>query len=361
MSLKHVNIDLKDRSYSILFNDDWETAYQRVKRHKTLIVTDGNVADLHLKKWMDIFGDAEHIIFPPGEDTKSITKADVLYTHLISGGYSRDTLIAALGGGVIGDFAGFAAATFMRGVDLLHIPTTLLAMVDAAIGGKTGINHPLGKNLIGAFYQPKAVFIDTGHLDTLPRREWICGMGEVIKYGLIKDRNIFEQISVSASASNDPQNWISSDIIRRCVEIKGGIVVSDERESSGERLILNFGHTIGHAIEAETGFSHFQHGEAVAAGMAGACFMSKEMGMLSSDDFNRIINLLKKIPLPEIPDNLSTESLIRSMIYDKKVKAGKVRFVLLTGIGQTQIVTDFTDKIFFKTLEFTLDFLSRNY
>ena len=361
MKLKPVNVNLNANSYRILFDDDWKNAYDDIKRFKTLIVTDSNVAGLYLEKWMKIFGDAEYIVFPAGEATKSLTKIEELYSFLIDKSFSRDTLIAALGGGVIGDFAGFAAATYMRGVDFLQIPTTLLAIVDASIGGKVGIDHPKGKNLIGAFYQPSAVFVDTNHLNTLPQREWICGIAEVIKYGLIIDRSIFEEIFRSALENKNPERWITPEIIRRCAELKADIVSRDEKEITGYRLILNFGHTIGHALEAETGYAHFRHGEAVAIGMAGASFMSKEIGLLGANEFDGIISLLKKIPLPEIPKALTAEKLSDSITRDKKVKSGKIRFVLLTDIGKTVVVNNFDKEIFLKTMDFSLDFVSRNY
>ena len=361
MKLKPVNVSLGANSYRILFDDDWKNAYNDLKRFRTLIVTDSNVAKLHLEKWLKIFGDAEYIIFPAGEATKSLTKVEELYSFLIDKGFSRDTLIAALGGGVIGDFAGFVAATYMRGVGFLQIPTTLLAMVDASVGGKVGIDHPKGKNLIGAFYQPSAVFTDTDHLNTLPEREWICGIAEVIKYGLIKDRDIFTEISSLAEKDNNPIKWITPEIIRRCAEIKAGIVSKDEKEISGERLVLNFGHTIGHALEAESRYEHFRHGEAVAFGIAGASFISKKMGLLGTAEFESIISLLKKIPIPEIPKSITVKKLQDSLLRDKKVKEGKVRFVLLTDIGKTVIVDTIDKSIFSETLDFSLDFVSRNY
>lgn len=357
MSLPPVKVNLKENAYRIFFNDDWRAILQPFHRHRTVIITDRNVAKHHLNRWKGIIPGAECLILPPGEESKSLSQAEKIYSFLIEKNFSRDSLVVALGGGVIGDLAGFIAATFMRGVDFIQVPTTLLAMVDAAIGGKVGVNHRLGKNLIGAFYQPQAVLTDFIHLKTLPLREWLCGLGEVIKYGLIKDGEIFRHAAEAMQSGIAPEKWVSPEDIRRCAEIKAEIVSVDERESSGERMVLNFGHTIGHALEAAAGYNLFRHGEAVVGGMAGAAFISREKGLLSDADFKNLISALKKFPLPKMKADINSDGLMDFILHDKKVRGGKIRFVLIAGIGKTVIEDYIEDNLLKRAIDFTLDFI----
>jgi len=358
MKLTPVNVRLKERSYDIYFDDDWKLIVKNIDTYQTLIITDENVEPLYLEKWIDIFPSADSYIIKSGEDSKSPEVYFSIQTNLIEKGFSRDTLIVALGGGVVGDLAGFVAATFMRGVKFLQIPTTLLSMVDASIGGKTGIDHPLGKNLIGAFYQPEAVLIDFEHLKSLPEREWLCGLGEVIKYGLISEPQIFNHIAQVAASGENPREWISPEIVRSCAAIKADIVANDEIDNSGLRIILNFGHTIGHAVEAALDYDEIKHGEAVVAGMAGAVYLSKEIDLIDEKIYNNIIDTLGKFPLPEIRSKLTPGNLIEYIFYDKKKRGGNLNFVLLQDIGKTTIISNIDSNTLNSALDFTIKFMS---
>jgi len=357
--LEPVEVSLGERSYRVHFDDDWEKVLTPFRRHKTAVITDENVADLHLNRWMSILPEAEPLVIPPGESSKCSRELEKIYTSLIEKRFSRDTLIIALGGGVVGDLAGYAAAAFMRGVDLIQIPTTLLAMVDAAIGGKVGINHPLGKNLIGAFHQPKAVLVDFRHLDTLPKREWLCGLGEMIKYAAISGSIDFDELAEGVNICRFSENWSPAENIRKCARFKADIVSRDERETSGERMTLNFGHTIAHAFEAATGYHTFKHGEAVIVGMAGAVYLSRSQTGLPEKELFGFINLLNKFPLPEIDENIQTRRLMEYILHDKKVRGGKIRFVLLESIGKIRIVDDIGEEELMDALNFSQRFLMR--
>ena len=252
-------------------------------------------------------------------------------------------MLIAVGGGVVGDIAGYAAATFLRGLSLVHVPTTLLAQVDSSIGGKVGINHKLGKNLIGAFHPPRLVAIDPQLLDTLPRREFRAGLYEVIKYGMIASPTLFKKLDreLTAVFNHEPRALMS--IITKCCRIKASIVQSDERET-GLRRILNFGHTVGHAIESATKYRRFRHGEAVAFGMLAAASISETRGELSKTDRDALVTLIRRMgPLPSSND-LSIKQIINTIKQDKKIIQGKLHFVLPTGIGLTTIVEDVTSK-----------------
>ena len=357
--LETVDVSLGERSYQIHFDEDWEKVLAPFHRHKTAIITDENVADLHLNRWMSILPRAEPLIITPGEKSKSSRQLEKIYTALIEKRFSRDTLIIALGGGVVGDLAGFAAATYMRGVDLIQIPTTLLAMVDAAIGGKVGINHPLGKNLIGAFHQPITVLVNFQHLDTLPRREWLCGLGEMIKYAAISGSIEFKQLAEAVKICRFAENWSPAENIRKCVQFKAEIVSRDERETLDQRMTLNFGHTIGHAFEAATEYRAFKHGEAVAAGIAGALHLSRSRTGFPEQEFSDFIGLLNEFPLPKIDENIQTERLMEYILRDKKIRRGKIRFVLLESIGNIRIVDDIGEEELMDALNFSRRFLMR--
>lgn len=282
-----------------------------------------------------------------GEPYKTLESVRQIYNVALENHFERSSTFIALGGGVIGDLTGFAAATWLRGVNFVQIPTSLLAMVDAAIGGKTGVNHPQGKNLIGAFYQPKLVAIDPHVLATLPTREFRAGIAEVIKYGIIWDADLFNKLeqakSIDSFAKIDPE--LLQTILVRSAKVKADIVSKDEKEA-GLRAILNYGHTIGHAVESLTNYQSFVHGEAVAIGMVAAGKMSAAIGDWSAQEASRQDELIKKARLPlKIPPQLSKQAIITTLQSDKKVKAGKVRFVMPTEIGLATITDKVTTKI----------------
>jgi 3-dehydroquinate synthase len=283
----------------------------------------------------------EPILLPDGERFKNVTTVGRIYDALIRNAADRATTIVAVGGGVVGDIAGFAAATYLRGVSLVHVPTTLLAQVDSAIGGKVGVNHPLGKNLIGSFHQPRLVVVDPALLETLPRREFRAGLYEVVKYGMIASRPLFERVSTALPAlfARDPEPL--SAIVTECCRIKADVVERDERET-GPRRALNFGHTVGHALEAVTRYRRFRHGEAVGYGMLAAAELAVNRRLLDGTDRAALAALITKMgPLPPIGD-LSAADIIEAASRDKKVIAGQLHFVMPTAIGATTTVTDVT-------------------
>ena len=285
----------------------------------------------------------EPILVPDGERAKHLQTVSRIYDALVKATADRSSTLITFGGGVIGDMAGYAASTYLRGIPLVHIPTTLLAQVDSAIGGKVGVNHPLGKNLIGSFFQPHAVLIDPSVLSSLPRREFRAGLYEVIKYGMTSSRPLFERVGRDRKAIFDREPAALTPIIAESCQIKASVVVQDEKES-GLRRILNFGHTAGHAIEAVTKFKRFRHGEAVAYGMLVAAQISATRGALASSDQHALADLVTSLgPLPPISD-LSAGPMLEAIQHDKKVVAGKLHFVLPTAIGAWVIVDDVTEK-----------------
>ena len=278
---------------------------------------------------------------PAGEPYKTLQSIEKIYDACLSLRLERSSTLVALGGGVIGDMTGFAAATWLRGINFVQVPTSLLAMVDASVGGKTGVNHPQGKNLIGAFYQPRLVLIDPNVLPTLPERELRAGMAEVIKYGVIWDRALFERLEavprLGSYADLQAAGDLLPEILRRSCQAKADVVAKDEKEG-GLRAILNYGHTVGHAIESLTGYDQFVHGEAVAIGMEAAGRLAAAMGFWSNAETERQKHLLQKTQLPTaIPANLTAEEIVATCQTDKKVRAGKVRFVLPQGLGATTL------------------------
>lgn len=311
------------------------------------IVTNPTVAALYETQVRDLLrsfnpgAQISVVRLPDGESYKTLETLAQVYDVLLAEKHNRRTAIVALGGGVVGDMAGFAAATYQRGVQFVQIPTTLLSQVDSSVGGKTGVNHPLGKNMIGAFYQPKAVLIDTDILHSLPPREYAAGLAEVIKYGLIADAAFFEWLESNIDALNQRDPAALTYAIRRSCEIKADVVGKDEFEG-GLRAILNLGHTYGHAIETEMGYGTWLHGEAVAAGMVMACELSVDLGWLERDYLTRTIDLLKKANLPtEPPKEMTADSFLRHMAVDKKVLDGNLRLVLLQGFGNAVVTSDF--------------------
>ncbi|MCZ6874597.1 MAG: 3-dehydroquinate synthase [bacterium] len=267
-----------------------------------------------------------------GEQSKTLSSASQLFTHLIQSGADRQSLICALGGGVIGDLSGFVAATYMRGIPLLQIPTSLLAMVDSSVGGKTAVNHELGKNLIGAFYSPYAVFTDITLLQSLPEREYLCGLSEVVKAAVITDAELFTFIEDHVDAVQNRQEQALAKLIERAIAVKVDVVQQDPTER-GLRAILNFGHTIGHALEAVTAYTQYSHGEAVAIGMALVASLSERLGYCHAEARQRLVELLRALHLPVTYDGIASEQLLDAMSHDKKAVQGTARFVLMQDIG----------------------------
>jgi len=351
--MQTLNVDLANRSYPIHIGrnliTDANLILPHLKRKHVAIVTNTTVAPLYLDKLTQTLQSAGvsviPIILPDGEAYKNTETLNKIYDVLLQNRCERSTTLIALGGGVIGDLTGYAAATYLRGVPFIQIPTTLLSQVDSSVGGKTGINHPLGKNMIGAFYQPQVVLADIDTLKTLPARELSAGMAEVIKYGLIRDAEFFNWLEAHiAPLMALDESAISEAIYRSCWN-KAEVVARDEHET-GERALLNLGHTFGHAIENAMGYGVWLHGEAVAAGTMMAADLSHRMGWLSTADVARIQALLTKAGLPLDAPKLTADKYLDLMQMDKKVADGKIRLVLQQGIGKSVITSDYdADKL----------------
>ena len=302
-----------------------------------VVVTNPTVAQHHLEALQRALTAAtlrhDVIVVPDGEQYKDWSTLHQIHTRLLELGAERSTTLLALGGGVIGDLTGFAAATYQRGVALVQLPTTLLAQVDSAVGGKTAVNHPLGKNMIGAFHQPLLVISDTDTLRTLPQREYVAGIAEIIKCGAVRDSALFEWLEANMELLLARDPIAIAHAVRECCRIKADVVAADERET-GERVLLNFGHTFGHAIEAGTGYASWLHGEAVAAGMVLAARLSLRMSGLPAQDADRLRLLLERAGLPTQAPPLGAERYMQLMARDKKVEGGAMRFVLLARLGR---------------------------
>jgi 3-dehydroquinate synthase len=310
---------------------------------RTFVVSSPLVWRLHGRRIARSLDAPEPILVPDGERYKQLPTVVRIYDALVRANADRASTLVTFGGGVIGDMAGFAAATYLRGIALVHVPTTLLAQVDSAIGGKVGVNHSLGKNLIGAFYQPHAVVIDPTVLSTLPRREFRAGLYEVIKYGVTSSAPLFDRVTSDRTSIFARQEDALTPVIAESCRIKASVVSADEREA-GPRRILNFGHTAGHAIEAVTKYRRYRHGEAVAYGMLVAAELAAGRGALSGRDKQALADLIAGLgPLPAIAD-VSTAQILEAIRHDKKVVAGRLHFVLPTAIGATAIVDDVTEK-----------------
>jgi 3-dehydroquinate synthase len=340
-----VNVNLGERSYAIHIEkgalNSFEALLSDALTQNVVIVTNESVAPLYIDKLKSVLTgrNVTEIIIPDGESYKTLAQYEQVMTKLLSMHAARDTTILALGGGVVGDLSGFVAATYQRGIPFIQIPTTLLSQVDSSVGGKTAVNHPLGKNMIGAFYQPKAVLIDTNSLSTLPAKEFAAGMAEVIKYGVIYDAEFFAWLESNRDAVKSGDADALIYMIKRCCEIKAEIVSLDEREG-GIRALLNLGHTFGHAIEAEMGYGEWLHGEAVAAGIIIACIVAMREFEFSASELRRVKDLLEYFDLPlDGPQSMGYETYMKHMQHDKKVANNKVRFVIPTKIGHA-IVTD---------------------
>ncbi|MDE1461773.1 3-dehydroquinate synthase [Spartinivicinus poritis] len=350
-------VDLAERSYPIYIGqqliDQFEYYQPHIDGKQVLIVTNDTVAPLYLervKQTLTGHYQVAEVVLSDGEQYKTLATVEKIYDVLLTNKFNRTVTLVALGGGVIGDITGFAAATYQRGVNFIQVPTTLLAQVDSSVGGKTGVNHPLGKNMIGAFYQPKCVIADTTTLNTLPDRELSAGIAEVIKYGLISDKPFFEwleeHVSSLVSRCSDSLGYA---VLRSC-ENKAWVVAQDEKEG-GIRAILNLGHTFGHAIENFMGYGRWLHGEAVAAGMVQAADLSCRIGWITESEVSGVKSLLKQASLPiEPPEEMSCNDYLELMAVDKKVIDGQLRLVLLESIGKAIVTADFDRQLLLDTL-----------
>lgn len=348
--MERLTVNLGERSYPIIIAEGalTQTALLRdaVKGKKVLVVTNEVVAPLYLEALVSLLAplQVDSLVLPDGEQYKTLDTFNEVMSKLLAANHGRDTTLIALGGGVVGDLTGFAAACYQRGVPFIQVPTTLLAQVDSSVGGKTAVNHPLGKNMIGAFYQPELVLIDTLCLQTLPEREFAAGLAEVIKYGIIWDAAFFAWLEQNIQRLQRLEADALAYAIRRCCEIKAEMVATDEREH-GVRALLNLGHTFGHAIEAEMGYGNWLHGEAVAAGTMQACLTAQLRGEMSAAEVARVEALLIKAHLPiQGPAEMGIGHYLPHMLRDKKVLAGKLRLVLPLGIGRAQVVDDVTEQ-----------------
>ncbi|MGC9462205.1 3-dehydroquinate synthase [Vibrio genomosp. F10] len=364
--MERITVSLGERSYPIsigagLFNNSAQlfssyidqafSAYQKV-----VVISNVTVAPLYadqiLAQFKQLGCETSLLELPDGEQYKSLDTFNQVMTFLLEGNYSRDVVVVALGGGVIGDLVGFSASCYQRGVDFIQIPTTLLSQVDSSVGGKTAVNHPLGKNMIGAFYQPKSVIIDTDCLATLPEREFAAGIAEVIKYGIIYDVAFFEWLEINLDKLYALDKEALNYAISRCCEIKAEVVAQDEKES-GIRALLNLGHTFGHAIEAELGYGNWLHGEAVASGTVMAAKTAQLQGLISEQQVTRIISILKNAKLPvHTPESMVFGDFMKHMMRDKKVLAGELRLVLPTSIGTAEVVKGVPESVLEQAIDF---------
>jgi 3-dehydroquinate synthase len=347
--IERLTVELGERSYPILIGPgllkERPLLEQCIASRDVLLVSNPIVAPLYAERLTQALSGRRVVtaILPDGEAHKTLATASRLLDVLVANRLGRDAAVVALGGGVVGDIAGFAAACYQRGIAYVQAPTTLLAQVDSSVGGKTGVNHPGGKNLIGAFYQPVAVVTDTSTLETLAPREMRAGLAEIIKYGLIRDATLYEwlQANIARLLAHDPQALAHA--IRRSCEIKAEIVGGDEREQ-GERALLNLGHTFGHALESATAYARWLHGEAVGVGLLMAASMSQACGTLGADEVESLRGLVERTGLPTTAREVPAEQVLERMKIDKKVKAGRIRLVLLRGVGDAYVTGDYPDR-----------------
>lgn len=356
--MQTLEVSLGDRSYPIHIGrgllSQADLLLPHLKRKQVAIVSNTTVAPLYMQTLVDTLTQAGvqviQIVLPDGEAYKNSETLNLIYDALLQNRCERSTTLIALGGGVIGDLTGYAAATYLRGVPFIQIPTTLLSQVDSSVGGKTGINHPLGKNMIGAFYQPKVVLADIDTLATLPAREFSAGVAEVIKYGLIRDADFFAWLETNMHLLMNLDEQVLSYAIFRSCQNKAEVVAADEHEA-GERALLNLGHTFGHAIENAMGYGVWLHGEAVAAGTMLAADLSQRLGWINQQDMGRISAIFKAAKLPLIPPKLTVENYLALMQLDKKVADGQIRLVLQQGIGKAIMTADYDKALLNQTLE----------
>ncbi|MFC4259087.1 3-dehydroquinate synthase [Marinobacter lacisalsi] len=354
-TFRELRVELGDRSYPILIGKGLLGSFDLtpyVSGRTVMIVTNTTVAPLYLEQARNSFPgcQVDEVILPDGEAFKNWETLNLIFDALLKNRHSRKTTLVALGGGVVGDMAGFAAACYQRGVDFIQIPTTLLSQVDSSVGGKTGINHPLGKNMVGAFHQPRSVLIDTDTLQTLPQREISAGLAEVIKYGLIREPDFLAWLEgAMASLTSLDSEALTEAIYRSCV-CKADVVAQDEREE-GLRAILNLGHTFGHAIETHAGYGNWLHGEAVGAGMVMAADLSKRLGFITDEDLRRVKSVIVSAGLPTgVPDDMTSDHFMNLMAVDKKNVNGQLRLILLRSLGDAEVTDRFSPDALADTL-----------
>ena len=342
--LKHqLSIQLKHHSYSIDIQSGLVKSSSALNRltasRSVFIISNPTVAELYLDNIQDQLSEKAHVyLMPDGEEFKNLHQFEKINAELMKNNFGRDALIIALGGGVVGDLSGFVAACYQRGIEFIQIPTTLLAQIDASVGGKTAVNHEYGKNMIGAFHQPSWVLIDPTTLASLTDREFNAGLGEAIKYGLMADASLFDWIENNRESLKQRDLGVLQTLIYRCCEIKAEIVAADEKEK-GLRALLNLGHTYGHAFEAETAYKEYLHGEAVAIGLVAAMRLAIAMGRCNETDKTRLIALLKAFDLPvTIPQQLKADELISHMLKDKKNRKGVIHLVINKGMGEADVI-----------------------
>jgi len=354
--MKTLQVSLGDRSYPIYIGQDLlsqpELLTQHIKGNEVLVVSNTTVAPLYLQQVLDLLTDfrCESVILPDGEEFKTLEVMNQIFDSLLKSRFSRRVTLIALGGGVIGDMTGFAASCYQRGVPFIQIPTTLLSQVDSSVGGKTAVNHALGKNMIGAFYQPQCVIADTQTLNTLDDNQLSSGLAEVIKYGLINDPEFFNWLEDNISGLRQRDQALLAEAIERSCQDKADVVAQDELEQ-GVRALLNLGHTFGHAIETGMGYGNFLHGEGVAVGMVMAADLSQRMGWISLADVERVKKLILAAGLPiTVPAGMTADRFMALMSVDKKVQDGQIRLVLLKGIGQAVMSDDYSAQKLAETL-----------
>jgi 3-dehydroquinate synthase len=355
--METLQVELGDRSYPIYIGSGLlqqpQLLTNHISGHSAMLVSNTTVAPLYADQVLPSLQPLKvaQTNLPDGEQYKTLEVLQQIFSTLLEEHMDRSTTLIALGGGVIGDMTGFAAAAYQRGVNFIQIPTTLLAMVDSSVGGKTGVNHPLGKNMIGAFYQPRCVIIDTDTLETLEERQLSAGIAEIIKYGIIIDAAFFQWLEDNMEALINRDKPALAHAIKRSCEIKADVVAADEKER-GQRALLNLGHTFGHAIETATGYGNWLHGEAVAVGMVLAADMANRLGWMDSTDVERIRTLVERARLPLVPPaSITPDKFLELMAVDKKVINGQLRLVLPQGIGQSVVTADFPAEVLRDTLE----------
>jgi 3-dehydroquinate synthase len=355
--MKKLNLNLGEKSYPIYIGENLLSQADYLTKHITgnqvMIVSNTTVAPLYIDKVKSLLTDFEvcEVILPDGEQYKNLDTVNQIFTNLLENRFDRSSTLIALGGGVVGDMTGYAAACYQRGVNFIQIPTTLLSQVDSSVGGKTGVNHPLGKNMIGAFYQPKAVIIDVDTLNTLPNREFSAGMAEVIKYGLLGNENFLSFIEKNVDSLMNKKKSTVIDAIYQSCKDKANIVAEDELEA-GKRALLNLGHTFGHAIENSMGYGNYLHGEAISIGMYMAAVMSEKEGFIDQSQVSRVKSILENCELPtRLTGKINFSDFSKSMSVDKKVLKGKIRLVLLKPIGAAFISDDYHKEFLDQTIK----------
>ena len=353
---KILNVELGDKSYPIYIGIDLLSMkslfVDQIQGRQVMIVTNKTIAPLYLEQLTSILDgfNVQSLILPDGEEFKTLETLNKVFDALLEAKFDRTSTLIALGGGVIGDITGFAAASYQRGVGFIQVPTTLLSQVDSSVGGKTGINHELGKNMIGAFYQPKAVIIDVNTLDTLSNQEFSAGMAEVIKYGLLGNADFLSMLEANIESIMARKKDLIIEVIFNCCQDKARIVELDEFEK-GKRALLNLGHTFGHGIENAFGYGNYLHGEAVSIGMVMAAKLSKDEGNLSHEETLRVESILSKADLPiSINKTIDSETLITAMSLDKKSIDGKIRLVLLKSLGDSYLTDSYSNENFMKVV-----------